>query len=104
VAALVEETLFAQFDAKIGDEIRLGTLKTRIGRSVEKVPGETVAFASIAPRVLRRDVRTASLGLLREGSLAVTAFPSNSARGRCGQTREGVQAASRQKPAQSQHR
>jgi len=68
--ALVEETLFAQFDAKIGDEIRLGTLKTRIVGRLKKVPGETVAFASIAPRVYVAMSELPRSGLLREGSLA----------------------------------
>lgn len=68
--ALVEETLLTQFDAKIGDEIRLGTLKTRIVGRLKKVPGETVAFASIAPRVYVAMSELPRSGLLREGSLA----------------------------------
>ena len=68
--ALVEESLLTQFDAKIGDEIRLGTLKTRIAGRLKKVPGETVAFATIAPRVYVAMSDVPRSGLLREGSLA----------------------------------
>jgi putative ABC transport system permease protein len=68
--ALVEESLLTQFDAKLGDEIRLGTLKTRIVGKLKKVPGETVAFASIAPRVYIAMSDVPRSGLLREGSLA----------------------------------
>lgn len=68
--ALVEESLLTQFDAKVGDEIRLGTLKTRILGRLKKVPGETVAFASIAPRVYIAMSEVSRSGLLREGSLA----------------------------------
>jgi putative ABC transport system permease protein len=68
--ALVEESLLTQFDAKVGDEIRLGTLKTRIVGRLKKVPGETVAFASIAPRVYIAMSEVPRSGLLREGSLA----------------------------------
>jgi len=68
--ALVEESLLTQFNAKVGDEIRLGTLKTRIIGRLKKVPGETVAFASIAPRVYIAMSDVPGSGLLREGSLA----------------------------------
>jgi putative ABC transport system permease protein len=68
--ALVEESLLTQFDAKVGDEIRLGTLKARILGRLKKVPGETVVFASIAPRVYVGMSELPRSGLLREGSLA----------------------------------
>ena len=68
--ALVEESLLTQFDTKIGDSIRLGTLTTRIVGSLRKVPGETAAFATIAPRVYLSMNDLPRTGLLREGSLA----------------------------------
>lgn len=68
--ALVEESLLTQFDAKVGDEIRIGTFKTRIVGRLRKVPGETVAFATIAPRVYVPMADVAGSGLLREGALA----------------------------------
>jgi putative ABC transport system permease protein len=67
--ALVEQSLLTQFNAKIGDSIRLGNLTTRIAGSLLKVPGETVAFATIAPRVYLPMTDLARTGLLREGSL-----------------------------------
>jgi putative ABC transport system permease protein len=69
-SALVEESLLTQFGAKVGDEIRVGTLKTRIAGRLKKVPGETIAFATIAPRVYLPMSDLARAGLLREGSLA----------------------------------
>src|SRR6185503_8315673 len=45
-------------------------LKTRIAGQLKKVPGETVAFATIAPRVYIAMSDLPRTGLLREGSLA----------------------------------
>lgn len=67
---LVEETLLLQFGARVGDEVRIGGLTTRVAGSLLKVPGETVAFATIAPRVYLRMADLEVTGLLREGSLA----------------------------------
>jgi putative ABC transport system permease protein len=66
----VEETLLVQYGAKTGDVIRLGQLETRIVGSLLKVPGETVAFATIAPRVYIPMSDLEKTGLIREGSLA----------------------------------
>lgn len=68
--ALVEESLLYQFGAHVGDEVTIGHLTTRIRGSLKKVPGETVAFATIAPRVYLRMADLEATGLLREGSLA----------------------------------
>ncbi len=68
--ALVERSLLLQFSAKIGDRIRIGNLTTHIAGSLEKVPGETVAFATIAPRVFLRLPDLDATGLLQTGSLA----------------------------------
>jgi putative ABC transport system permease protein len=68
--ALVEASLLTQFDAKVGDEIRVGGLKTRIVGRLLKVPGETIAFATIAPRVYLPMSALSGSGLLRAGSLA----------------------------------
>jgi len=67
---LVEELLLLQFGAGVGDEVRIGKLTTRVVGALRKVPGETVAFATIAPRVYLRLSDLESTGLLREGSLA----------------------------------
>ena len=48
--ALVEPTLLAQFNVKIGDQVKLGkTLFTVIG-ALKKVPGESPGVAMMAPR------------------------------------------------------
>ncbi|MDB6065392.1 MAG: macB 4 [Pedosphaera sp.] len=67
--ALVEGSLLTQFNAKIGDTIRLGNLTTPIAGKLDKVPGESVAFATIAPRVYVPMSALPQTGLLREGSL-----------------------------------
>lgn len=68
--ALVEQSLMAQFDVQVGDEISLGKLKTRVAAKLEKIPGESVALSAIAPRVYVSMDDLASAGLLSEGSLA----------------------------------
>jgi len=68
--ALVEESLLTQFGARVGDHVRLGKLTTPIVGRLRKVPGETVAFATIAPRVYLAMPDLGRTGLLRPGSLA----------------------------------
>ena len=68
--ALVEESLMTQFNAKVGDTLRLGRLTTRIVGSLKKVPGETVAFASIAARGC-----TISMDGLQKGRIAAARKP-----------------------------
>jgi putative ABC transport system permease protein len=67
---LVEESLLLQFGVRVGDEVRIGGLTTRVAGSLQKVPGESVAFATIAPRVFLRMSDLEATGLMREGSLA----------------------------------
>ena len=68
--ALVEEALLLQYNAQVDDPLRLGQLETRVAGSLRKVPGETVMFATIAPRVYLSMADLPKTGLLREGSLA----------------------------------
>ena len=68
--ALVEESLLTQFDARVGEAIRLGTLTTNIAGRLEKVPGETVGLSAIAPRVYISMDDLPRTGLLQPGSLA----------------------------------
>src|SRR5690606_33050805 len=68
--ALVEESLLIQFGADVGDAIRIGHLTTHVAGALRKVPGESVAFATIAPRVYIRMADLAATGLLDTGSLA----------------------------------
>jgi putative ABC transport system permease protein len=67
---LVEESLLLQYDSLPGDEIRIGHLTTRVIGALQRVPGESVAFATIAPRVYLRMADLEATGLLRTGSLA----------------------------------
>ena len=68
--ALLEESLLIQYGAQVGDSIRLGELTTRIAGSLRKVPGESLALATIAPRVYLPMADLARTGLLRQGSMA----------------------------------
>ena len=68
--ALVEESLLLQFGAKVGDTVRIGDLETKIVGALQKVPGETVVFATIAPRVFISLAEVERAGLIRDGSLA----------------------------------
>ncbi len=68
--ALVEQTLLAQFDAHIGDPVRIGSLTSKIAGRLDKIPGETVALSAIAPRVYFAMSDLAATGLLGESSLA----------------------------------
>src|SRR5438477_1909074 len=68
--ALLEEGLLVQYGAQPGDTIRIGDLTTRITGSLKKVPGETLALATIAPRVYLPMPDLARTGLLRQGSMA----------------------------------
>jgi putative ABC transport system permease protein len=67
---LVEESLLLQFGAQVGDTVTIGSLTTRVLGALQKVPGESVAFATIAPRVYLRMEDLVATGLLRDGSLA----------------------------------
>lgn len=68
--ALVDESLLATFGAKVGDEIRVGKLVTRVVGSLLKVPGESMAFSTIAPRVYLRQAEIDATELLGDTSLA----------------------------------
>jgi putative ABC transport system permease protein len=68
--ALVEDSLLQQFAAKVGDSIRVGKLTTTIAGRLVKVPGETVALSTIAPRVYISMDDLPRTGLLQEASLA----------------------------------
>jgi putative ABC transport system permease protein len=68
--ALVEQSLMAQFDVQVGDEVRIGNLKSHVAAKLEKIPGESIALSAIAPRVYVSMDDLTSAGLLGEGSLA----------------------------------
>ncbi len=68
--ALVEEGVLIQYGAKVGDVVRIGDLTTKVVGSLKKVPGETVVFATIAPRVYLSLGEVERAKLIRDGSLA----------------------------------
>lgn len=68
--ALVEESLLIQFNAKVGDPVRVGELTLPIAGAVRKVPGETAVFATIAPRVFIPLARLPETKLVRDDSFA----------------------------------
>jgi len=49
--ALVDENVMLQFNAKVGDRIKIGNFEFTIAGSLKKIPGETLAFSLISPRV-----------------------------------------------------
>src|SRR3954463_8967147 len=67
--ALVEDTLLVQYNAHVGSEVRIGELGLRVLGSLQKVPGETVVFATIAPRVYMAMADLERTRLLRQGSV-----------------------------------
>ena len=50
-AALLEDTLMAQFGLRVGDPVRLGEAAFTIAGALQKIPGESPAVAMLAPRV-----------------------------------------------------
>ena len=68
--ALVEESLLMQFSAAVGDTIKVGELAVPIAGTLKRVPGETLAFATFAPRVYIPLAEVGRTQLLQIGSLA----------------------------------
>ena len=67
---LVEEGILLQFGSRIGEFIQLGQSRLRILGALRRVPGDTVAFATLAPRVYLSGSDLAKTGLIQSGSLA----------------------------------
>ncbi|MBC6368397.1 ABC transporter permease [Algoriphagus sp. AK58] len=66
--ALVEKTLMAQFDAQVGDSIKVGAVMFQIVGELQKVPGQTGITASVAPAVYIPMEYLAETGLVQYGS------------------------------------
>jgi len=49
--ALVDETLMLQFNAQVGDTVKIGDRDFRIAAKLRKIPGEAPAFSMVSPRV-----------------------------------------------------
>lgn len=66
--ALVEKTLMAQFDAQVGDSIKVGAVLFEIVGELQKVPGQTGITASVAPAVYIPMAYLEETGLVQYGS------------------------------------
>lgn len=66
--ALVEKLLMAQFDAKVGDSIKVGNLSFVIEGELQKVPGQTGIAAAVAPAVYIPMNFLQETGLVQYGS------------------------------------
>lgn len=67
--ALVDDSLLYQFDARIGDTIKLGAFSFTIAGRLQKIPGEAGAASLIGPRVYIPLAYLARTALIQEGSM-----------------------------------
>ncbi len=67
---LVEEGVLFQFGARPGDTVNLGSASFRILGALRRLPGDTVAFSTIAPRVYLSAADLPATGLMGAKSLA----------------------------------
>jgi len=67
--ALVDESLLYQFDAHLGDTVKLGAYAFTIVGRLKKIPGETGAASLIGPRVYIPLAYLPHTGLIQEGSM-----------------------------------
>lgn len=66
--ALVDQTLMLQYNAKVGDSIKIGNLNFEISGKLEKAPGQTGIAASVAPIIYIPLQYLAETGLTQIGS------------------------------------
>ncbi|SEF78115.1 ABC transporter permease [Algoriphagus boritolerans] len=66
--ALVEKTLMAQFNAQVGDSIKVGAVTFQIVGELQKVPGQTGITATVAPAVYIPMAYLEETGLVQYGS------------------------------------
>ncbi len=67
--AVLEETLLAQYNARIGDSVRLGHKTFRIAGALKKIPGDSAAVAMLSPRVYIARSQLEHTGLMGPGAL-----------------------------------
>ncbi|MFC3415700.1 ABC transporter permease [Algoriphagus hitonicola] len=65
---LVEKVLMAQFDAQVGDKIKVGNLEFEIAGELQGVPGQTGITATVAPAVYIPMAYLEETGLVQYGS------------------------------------
>jgi putative ABC transport system permease protein len=66
--ALVDQTLMLQFNAKVGDSIKVGNITFLIAGTLNKAPGQTGISSSIAPIVYIPMQYLVQTGLVEKGS------------------------------------
>ena len=67
--ALVDDNVMLQFNARVGDRIKIGEYEFRIAGRLRKIPGESLAFSVISPRVYIPIQYVDRTQLLQKGSL-----------------------------------
>jgi putative ABC transport system permease protein len=67
--ALVDENLMLQFNARIGDRLRIGDQEFRIAGKLRKIPGESLTFSLVSPRIYLPLAHFNQPQLLQKGSL-----------------------------------
>jgi putative ABC transport system permease protein len=67
--ALVDETLMLQFNARIGERLKIGDQDFRIAGKLRKIPGETLAFSLLSPRIYVPITYVDKTQLTEKGSL-----------------------------------
>ena len=67
-AALVDNTLMLQFDAEVGDSVKVGSLTFPIIGRINKVPGQTGVSTTVAPIVYIPMQYMEATGLMQKGS------------------------------------
>ena len=65
---LVDETLMLQFDAAVGDSIKVGALMFQIAGRLQKIPGETTMASNLEPRVYIPTAYLKQTRLVQQGS------------------------------------
>ena len=66
--ALVDQTLMLQYQAKVGDSIKIGEVTFAIGGILQKAPGQTGLTSSVAPSVYIPMRYLTQTGLMQKGS------------------------------------
>lgn len=67
--ALVDETVMLQFGLAVGDKVKIGEQEFLIAAALRKVPGESLAFTMISPRIYLPMGHFNQPDLLQRGSL-----------------------------------
>jgi putative ABC transport system permease protein len=67
--ALVDENVMLQFNLQVGERVRIGDYEFQIAGKLRKIPGESLAFSLISPRIYIPMAYLAATQLVQKGSL-----------------------------------